>query len=78
MKKMSGNISAASSISGGLASNDNMNGSIEKGDGRGTGDYEKLKNKPKIEGVELIGDLTLAQLHHPRITNLELEEMLTL
>lgn len=78
MSKISGNISTLSTISGDIAHSNNVDGRIEKADGHGVDDYEKLKNKPKIEGVELVGDLTLAQLHHPRITNSELEALLQL
>lgn len=44
----------------------------------GSNDYNKLTNKPKIEGVELVGDLTFPQLNLTRITNSELEELLNL
>lgn len=42
------------------------------------GDYELLKNKPSIEGVPLIGDQTFAQLTLVRITNTEIENLLTI
>lgn len=32
------------------------------GGGGGTSDYEALDNKPQVNGVELIGDKTLAEL----------------
>ena len=41
-------------------------------------DYEKLKNKPQINGVELIGDKTTRQLGievTDPLTNLEIEAM---
>lgn len=42
-------------------------------------DYEKLKNKPHINGIELIGDKTtedlLLQRIMRRITNEEIEDM---
>ena len=41
-------------------------------------DYENLRNKPSIEGVELIGDKSFEELNLQRITNTELENMLTL
>ena len=43
----------------------------------GTNDYEKLRNKPRIEGVELVGDLSFPQLNMSRLTNSEIEELLT-
>lgn len=39
-------------------------------------DYEKLSNKPKIEGIELIGDRSFKDLGMVSITNLELEKLL--
>jgi hypothetical protein len=40
-------------------------------------DYETLINKPQIEGNTLIGDQTFAALGMVRITNTELDAMLT-
>jgi hypothetical protein len=41
-------------------------------------DYNDLRNKPSIEGVELIGDKSFEELNLQRLTNTELENMLTL
>jgi len=35
---------------------------VAMGDGAGTSDYEKLDNKPVINGVEVVGTLTLEDL----------------
>lgn len=40
-----------------------------------TRDYEELDNKPRIEGVELIGDKTYEELNLNRISNAEIEEL---
>ena len=42
----------------------------------GTNDYEKLKNKPSINGVELIKNKSFDDLGMSIITNQELEDML--
>lgn len=42
----------------------------------GTSDYNGLRNKPRIEGVELVGDLTFPQLNMSKLTNLEIEALL--
>lgn len=42
----------------------------------GTNDYEKLKNKPKINGIELIKNKSFDDLGMSIITNQELEDML--
>lgn len=48
------------------------------GDGSsGTIDYNTLINKPKIEGVTLIGDKTFPELNLDVLSNLELEALLT-
>ena len=44
--------------------------------GGGTNDYNNLYNKPKIEGVTLVGDKTYEELNLQRLTNSELEEIL--
>lgn len=39
--------------------------------------YEELQQKPRIEGVELEGDKTFEDLDFHRITNSEIEDLLT-
>lgn len=41
-----------------------------------TGDYEKLKNLPKIEGHVLIGDKTYSQLGLDDLTPQEIDEII--
>ena len=41
-------------------------------------DYNDLRNKPSIEGVELVGDKSFEELNLQSLTNSELENMLTL
>lgn len=41
-----------------------------------TSDYRKLINKPKIEGVELVGNKSFDDLGMAGITNFELEKLL--
>lgn len=42
----------------------------------GTNDYEKLKNKPSINGVELVKNKSFSDLGMDIISNQELEDML--
>lgn len=42
----------------------------------GTADYNELSNKPKINGVELVGNKTFETLGFNQLTNKEIEEML--
>lgn len=39
-------------------------------------DYNALRNKPQIEGNELIGNKTYEELNMHRLTNIELEQIL--
>lgn len=39
-------------------------------------DYEKLENKPKIEGNELIGNKSFSDLGLQILTNLEIENLI--
>jgi len=52
MKKIDGRLSAVT----------NIDGNITFGNGSGTDDYNKLKNKPQIETVELEGNKTFEEL----------------
>lgn len=45
--------------------------------GAGTMDYELLDNKPSIESVTLMGDKTFEELRMNKMTNAEIEAMLT-
>lgn len=38
-------------------------------DGKEPGDYNGLSNKPKINGVELVGDLSFEDIGFPDISN---------
>lgn len=46
--------------------------------GEGTNDYTQLINKPKIEGITLVGNKLFPDLNLNTITNSELENILTL
>lgn len=42
------------------------------GPGGGTSDYEKLKNKPSIEDVELVGNKSFEELGLEKMDNMEI------
>ena len=44
-------------------------------DGKEPGDYEGLTNKPRINGVELIGDVSLEELGIPDLSNVPRESL---
>ena len=58
---LSGNISAAT-MSGSLNADTGMSGSLNMAERVYENDYEKLKNKPSINGVELIKDKSLEDI----------------
>ena len=48
----------------------------EGGSGSGNNNYENLKNKPSINGVKLIGDISLEELGLAEISNSEIEDII--
>ena len=51
-------------------------GSEEKVVMSGTSDYEKLKNKPRLNGMELVGDKSFEDVGLVALSNSELEKLL--
>ncbi len=85
---MNGSLSAPGTISGSLSDTGTLAGNISSPlalsggliipkEIKRSNDYEKLENLPQIEGVTLIGNKSFVQLNMARITNSELEELLT-
>ena len=74
---LSGNISAAS-MSGSLNAETGMSGSLNMAERVYENDYEKLRNKPSINGVELIKDKSFEELGVSPMTNSEILEILKL
>ena len=58
---LSGNISVAT-MSGSLNADTGMSGSLNMAERVYENDYEKLKNRPSINGVELIKDKSLEDI----------------
>jgi len=86
---MNGNVTLNGTLSGTLvSSSDGLSGTLSGGSMNGTltvpaslasnKDYEKLKNKPQIETVELVGNKSFEDLGLQPIENTELMELLTL
>ena len=72
---LSGNISAAS-VSGSLNADTGMSGMLNMAERVYENDYEKLKNKPSINGVELIQDKSFEDLGDHVLTNFEILELM--
>lgn len=72
---LSGNISAAT-MSGGLNVDTGMSGSLNMAERVYENDYENLRNKPKINGVELVQDKSFEELGDHILTNFEILELM--
>ena len=72
---LSGNISAAS-VSGSLNADTGMSGDLKMAERVYENDYEKLKNKPSINGVELVQDKSFEEHGDHVLTNFEILELM--
>ena len=72
---LSGNISAAT-MSGSLNADTGMSGDLKMAERVYENDYEKLKNKPSINGVELVQDKSFEDLGDHVLTNFEILELM--
>ena len=57
-----GEISSRPTLTGEISTRDNLTGELNVGNSGGTRNYEKLINKPSINGTELIGDVSTEDL----------------
>ena len=74
-KSISGSISAAA-MSGSLNADTGMSGSLNMAERVYENDYEKLHNKPSINGVELVQDKSFEELGDHVLTNFEILELM--
>lgn len=74
-KSLSGSISQAV-MSGSLNADASMSGNLKMADRVIEKDYEKLVNKPSINGVELIRDKSFEDLGDHVLTNFEILELM--
>lgn len=72
---LSGNISAAT-MSGSLNADTGMSGSLNMAERTYENDYEKLVSKPKINGVELVGNQSFDDLGMSELTALDVFNIL--
>ena len=72
---LSGNISVVS-MSGSLNADTGMSGDLKMAERVYENDYEKLKNKPSINGVELVQDKSFEDLGDHVLTNFEILELM--
>lgn len=74
-KSLSGQMSAET-LSGSLIADNSMSGTLKMADRVVEKDYEKLVNKPSINGVELIQDKSFEDLGTHAMTNFEILELM--
>ena len=72
---LSGNISVAT-MSGSLNADTGMSGDLKMAERVYENDYEKLKNRPSINGVELVQDKSFEELGDHVLTNFEILELM--
>ena len=72
---LSGSISAAK-MSGSLNADTGMSGDLKMAERVYENDYEKLKNKPSINGIELVQDKSFEELGDHVLTNFEILELM--
>jgi len=71
-----GELSNEASIEGELQAENSLEGSLEIPFEIREKNYENLINRPRIEGVELIGDKSFADLNLFNITPQEIDEII--
>ena len=67
---------SAETLSGSLSAETPMSGTLKMAKSTTERDYEKLHNKPKINGVELVSDKSFEDLGTHAMTNLEILELM--
>lgn len=74
--RLSGTLSRGMALSGSVSSSTSLSGELQKSTTVVEKDYEKLKNKPSINGVELIQNKSFEELGDHVLTNFEILELM--
>lgn len=77
-EKIIGQITTTPNLQGNIQKETYLQGKLGYGSYELNKDYNKLANKPSIEGIELIDDKTFEDLGATGLTNLEIENLLNL
>ncbi len=77
-EKLIGKIKTTPNLQGSIQKDDSMQGKLQYGSYELNKDYNKLANKPQIEGVELIDNKTFEQLGATSLSNMEIENLINL
>ena len=76
VNSISGSISGINNIRGEISQKKTISGGVAVPERVGANDYNKLSNKPQIEGNELIGNKTYPELGLGDITPQEIDNIL--
>lgn len=74
-EKLIGTIKTAPKLQGSIKKDASLRGKMNYGSYELNKDYERLANKPKIEGITLEKNKTFEELGLKEITNIQLKEM---
>lgn len=74
--RLSGTLSRGMALSGSVSSSTSLSGELQKSTTVVEKDYEKLSNKPSINGVELIQNKSFEELGDHVLTNFEILELM--
>ena len=71
-----GQVRATGELSGMLASRGGLRGTVQSSKILVDDNYEILRNKPSVEGIELIGDHTLTDFGVTPISNMDIQAII--
>ena len=74
--RLSGMLSRGMALSGSVSSSPPLSGELQKSTTVVEKDYEKLRNKPSINGVELVANKSFEELGDHVLTNFEILELM--
>ena len=74
--RLSGTLSRGMPLSGNISASPPLSGELQKSTTVVEKDYEKLRNKPSINGVELIANKSFEELGDHVLTNFEILELM--
>lgn len=78
LESLRGELNKTQTVSGELSDTSHISGSVTANNITIETDYNEIKNKPQIEGNELVGNKTFKQLGISTLTEQEIEKLLYL
>lgn len=75
MNNIDGVLTPKQNLTGNIEGVSNIDGNVSIPTNVGTSDYNKLKNLPSVENIELRGNKTFAELGLEEVTNQDILDM---